>query len=88
MIKTWILGVSAVAMTALPVAASAAPAANAAQSLSVASSVRTGTATSKSSKLAGLQESSIVPILIGAGVIAGVAYLIIDHEDNNNSDSN
>lgn len=88
MIKTWILGVSAVAMTALPVAASAAPAANSAQSLSVASSVRTGTATSKSSKLAGLQESSIVPILIGAGVIAGVAYLIIDHEDNNNSDSN
>lgn len=88
MIKTWILGVSAVAMTALPVAVSAAPAANAAQSLSVASSVRTGTATSKSSKLAGLQESSIVPIVIGAGILAGVAYLIIDNEDDNNSDSN
>ncbi|MEG8024067.1 hypothetical protein QP162_05750 [Sphingomonas aurantiaca] len=58
-----------------------------AQSLSVASSVRTGTATSKSSKLAGLQESSIVPIVIGAGILAGVAYLIIDHEDDN-SDSN
>ena len=85
MIKTWILGVSAVAMTALPVAASAAPAA---QSLSVASSVRTGTATTKSSKLAGLQDSTIVPLIIGAGVIAGVAYLIIDHEDDNNSDSN
>ncbi|MEG3167324.1 MULTISPECIES: hypothetical protein [Sphingomonas] len=85
MIKTWILGVSAVAMTALPVAASAAPAA---QSLSVASSVRTGTATTKSSKLAGLQDSTIVPLIIGAGVIAGVAYLIIDHEDDNDSDSN
>jgi hypothetical protein len=89
MIKSWILGVSAVAMTAMPVAANAAPVANPAQSLSVASSVRTGTATSKSSKLAGLQESSIVPIVIGAGILAGVAYLIIDHEDdNNNSDSN
>lgn len=87
MIKSWILGVSAVAMTALPVAANAAPAANPAQSLSVASSVRTGTATAKSSKLAGLQESSIVPIVIGAGILAGVAYLIIDHEDDN-SDSN
>ncbi|MCK8456214.1 hypothetical protein SPHN_05645 [Sphingomonas faeni] len=72
-------------MTALPVAASAAPAA---QSLSVASSVRTGTATTKSSKLAGLQDSTIVPLIIGAGVIAGVAYLIIDHEDDNDSDSN
>ena len=87
MIKSWILGVSAVAMTALPVAANAAPAANPAQSLSVASSVRTGTATSKSSKLAGLQGASIVPIVIGAGILAGVAYLIIDHEDDN-SDSN
>ena len=87
MIKSWILGVSAVAMTALPVAANAAPVANPAQSLSVASSVRTGTATLKSSKLAGLQESSIVPIVIGAGILAGVAYLIIDHEDDN-SDSN
>ena len=74
-------------MTALPVAANAAPVANPAQSLSVTSSVRTGTATSKSSKLAGLQESSIVPIVIGAGILAGVAYLIIDHEDDN-SDSN
>ncbi|MGA1797732.1 hypothetical protein VH567_03015 [Sphingomonas sp. 4RDLI-65] len=85
MIKTWILGASALAMTALPVAASAAPATpNAAQSLSVASSVRAGTATKKSSKLAGV---SIAPLLIGVGILAGVTYLIVDHEDDN-SDSN
>ncbi len=85
MMKTWILGASALAMTALPVAASAAPTAtNSAQSLSVASSVRAGTATKKSSKLAG---ASVVPIAIGIGILAGVTYLIVDHEDDN-SDSN
>lgn len=85
MIKTWILGASALAMTAIPVAASAAPAAsNSAQSLSVSSSVRAGTATKKSSKLAG---ASIAPIVIGVGILAGVTYLIVDHEDDN-SDSN
>ncbi len=86
MIKTLILGASAIAMTAMPVAAIAAPAgANSAGSLSLAPAVRAGTPTKKSSKLAG---QSIVPIVIGAGIIAGVAYLIIDHEDDNNSDSN
>lgn len=87
MIKTWILGASAIAMTALPVAASAAPTvANSAQSLSVSSAVRAGTPTSKakSSKLAGV---SAIPLVIGAAIIAGVAYLIVDHEDDN-SDSN
>ena len=86
MIKTWILGASALTMAALPVAASAAPvAANSAQSLSVASSVRAGTPTKKSSKLAG---ASVVPLVIGAAVVAGVAYLIVDKEDDDNSDSN
>ena len=87
MIKTWILGASALAITAMPVAASAGPvvAANSAKSLSVASSVRAGTATKKSSKLAG---ASVVPLVIGAAVIAGVAYLIVDKEDDDNSDSN
>jgi len=86
MMKTWILGASAIAMTAMPVAANAAPiGANPASTLSVAPAVRAGTSTQKSSKLAG---QSIVPIIIGAGIIAGVAYLIIDHEDDNNSDSN
>ena len=82
------LAASALALTALPVAASAAPAAaNPAGSLSV-SSVRAGTPTSKSSNLAGLQDSSIVPIVIGIGILAGVTYLIVDHEDDDNSDSN
>lgn len=86
MIKTWILGASALAMTVLPVAASAAPGAtNPAQALSVAASTRTGTATQKSSKLT---RSSAIPVVIGAGIIAGVTYLIVDHEDDNNSDSN
>ncbi|MBD8621123.1 hypothetical protein IFT67_19625 [Sphingomonas sp. CFBP 13728] len=87
MIKKLTLAASAFALTALPVAASAAPAAaTPAGSLSL-SSVRAGTPTSKSSKLAGLQDSSIVPIVIGIGIIAGVTYLIVDHEDDN-SDSN
>ena len=86
MIKTWILGASAIAMTAMPVAANAAPiGASSAGSLSLAPSVRAGTSTKKSSKLA---DQSIVPLVIGAGIVAGVAYLIIDHEDDNNSDSN
>ena len=85
MIKTFALGLSALAMTAVPVAATAATA-NPAQSLSVASAVRAGTTTSKSSKLAGI---SVAPLVIGIGMLAGVTYLIVDHEDdNNNSDSN
>ena len=87
MIKKLTFAASAFALAALPVAASAAPAANSAGSLSL-SSARAGTPTSKGSKLAGLQDSSIVPIIIGAGIIAGVTYLIVDHEDNDNSDSN
>ncbi len=88
MIKKLTLAASAFALTVLPVAAGAAPvASNPAGSLSL-SSVRAGTPTSKSSKLAGLQDSSIVPIVIGIGIIAGVTYLIVDHEDDNNSDSN
>jgi hypothetical protein len=61
-------------MTALPVAASAAPVTgNAAQSLSVASSARAGNATKRSSKVAA----------------DSVAYLVIDKEnDDDNSDSN
>lgn len=87
MIKKLTLAASAIALTALPVAASAAPVASSAGSLSV-SSVRAGTPTSKSSNLAGLQDSSIAPIVIGIGILAGVTYLIVDHEDDDNSDSN
>ena len=85
MIKKLTLAASAIALTALPVAASAAPVASSAGSLS---SVRAGTPTSKSSNLAGLQDSSIAPIVIGIGILAGVTYLIVDHEDDDNSDSN
>ena len=93
MMKTLILGVSALSMTALPVAANAATAApagaNAARALSVSPAVRAGTSTYKSSKLAGLQGASIAPIVIGVGILAGVTYLIIDNEnDNDRSDSN
>ena len=93
MMKTLILGVSALSMTALPVAANAATAApagaNSARALSVSPAVRAGTSTSKSSKLAGLQGASIAPIVIGVGILAGVTYLIIDNEnDNDRSDSN
>lgn len=87
MIKKLTFAASAFAFATLPVAASAAPAANSAGSLSL-SSVRAGTPMSKGSKLAGLQDSSVVPIVIGIGILAGVTYLIIDHEDDNNSDSN
>lgn len=88
MIKKMTFVAAALGLAATPVAASAVPvAANPAASLSV-SSARAGTLTSKSSKLAGLQESSIVPLVIGIGILAGVTYLIVDHEDDNNSDSN
>ena len=85
MIKKLTLAASAIALTALPVAASAAPVASSAGSLS---SVRAGTPTSKSSNLAGLQDSSIAPIVIGIGILAGVTYLIVDHENDDDSDSN
>lgn len=88
MIKKLALAAATLGVAAMPIAANAASAAaNPAASLSV-SSARAGTPTSNSSKLAGLQDSSIVPIVIGIGIIAGVTYLIVDHEDDNNSDSN
>lgn len=86
MMKKLILSVSTLALAIVPVAANAAPAgANSARSLSVAPAVRAGKSTAKSNKLAA--GASIVPLLIGAGIIAGATYLIIDHE-NDDSDSN
>lgn len=82
-------GMTALALTALSVAASAAPAApsvaNPASALSISPSVRSGTRTAKSSKLGG---ASAIPIVIGAAIAAGVAYLVVDHEDKNSPDSN
>jgi hypothetical protein len=82
-IKSFAMATTGLAMIAAPVAASAAPAG--AASLSVAKSVRAGTPVSKKSKLAG---ESLVPVLIGAGVLAGVTYLVIDKENDDDSDSN
>jgi proline racemase len=85
-IKSLTMATAGLAMIAAPVAAIAAPA-NSASSLSVTKSVRAGTAANGKSKLAG--RASIVPIIIGVGLVAGVAYLVIDHEDkDDNSDSN
>ncbi|MBD8547159.1 hypothetical protein [Sphingomonas sp. CFBP 8760] len=75
------------ALVAAPVAASAAPV-NAASTLSVAKSARAGSTTSKSSKLGAAGGASLIPLLIGAGIIAGATYLIVDHEDDDDADSN
>ena len=83
-IKSLTMATAGLAMIAAPVAASAAPA-NSASSLSLSKSVRAGTATKGKSNLA--EGASVIPLVIGAAVIAGVAYLVIDHEDDN-SDSN
>ena len=82
-LKSLAMASAGLALVAAPVAASAAPA-NPASSLSVSKSVRAGAPTSKSSKLAG---ASTIPLVIGAAIVAGVTYLIVDHEDDN-SDSN
>jgi hypothetical protein len=71
---------------AAPAAKAQVGAANPASSLSVAAPARAGAKAKGRSNLAG---ASIVPILIGAGIIAGGAYLIIDNEnDDDDSDSN
>ncbi len=85
MFKNLAMASAGFALIAAPVAASAAPA-NPASTLSVAKSARAGSATSKKSNL-GAGGVGIVPLLIGAGIIAGATYLIIDHEDDD-SDSN
>jgi len=73
----------AAAMLTMPTVAMANPA----SSLSVQNATRSYATTPvvKSEK----RKSQVVPVLIGAGIIAGVTYLIIDHEnDNDRSDSN
>jgi hypothetical protein len=69
MFKSMIGAMAAVAIAAMPVTASAAPA-NPAASLSVAKSVRASTPTAKNSKFAG---GAIFAVLILAGVVAIVA---------------
>lgn len=85
-IKSLAMASAGLALVAAPVAASAAPA-NSVSSLSLSKSVRAGAATNGKSKLA--EGASVIPLVIGAGIIAGVAYLVIDHENkDDNSDSN
>ena len=69
MIKSMIGALAAVAVAAMPVAASAAPA-NPAASLSVAKSVRASTPTAKNSKFSG---GAVLAALVVIGVIAAVA---------------
>jgi hypothetical protein len=86
MLKSFILGASAIALTAAPVAASAATA-NSASKLSLSSSTRAGAPAGKSNRLAG---SGIGPIAAGAilvGITVAAVLLISDKEDDD-SDSN
>jgi hypothetical protein len=86
MIARILTGLAASSLAIAPVAAVAAPVAptTAASKLSLSNAPRAGTATTKTDRLAG---GRIIPILIGAAVVIGVAFLIIDNEDDN-SDSN
>ncbi|UUL82734.1 hypothetical protein [Sphingomonas qomolangmaensis] len=83
--KSLVMASAGLALVAAPVAVTAAPA-NPASSLSVSKSVRAGTSTSKSNGVAGM---STIPLVILAGMVAGVAYLVIDKEnDDDVPDSN
>lgn len=84
-LKSLAMASAGLALVAAPVAASAAPA-NSASSLSVSNSVRARAQASESSQMAG---ESTIPLLIGAAIIAGVTYLIIDNENDEDApDSN
>jgi hypothetical protein len=85
MFKALMTGATALTLTAVPVAASAAPAAtNPATSLSVA---RAATPAGKSSKLTGAGIGPIAAGIIAVGIAVGVVLLVSDKEDND-SDSN
>ncbi|UZK70203.1 hypothetical protein OKW76_03880 [Sphingomonas sp. S1-29] len=82
MIARLLSGLAATALIATPVAASAASAAAPAAKLSVAQA-RTGTAATKTNRQAGV---SLFPALLAAAIIAGGVYLVVDSNDD--SDSN
>jgi len=84
MFKSLTAGASALAMIVLPVAASAAPAATSAQSLSVA---RAASPSARGSKLSGLGIGPVAAGVIGAAILVGAVILIADHEDDD-ADSN
>jgi len=79
MIRNLMAAAAAIVMTAAPVAAQAA---NPAQSLSVAKSVRASTPAAKKSDLAGF---GVVGLLIAAGVVAiGVIAIVQDDDADSN----
>lgn len=84
MIARLLSGLAATALVAAPVAASAAPTQSAASKLSVSKSVRSGTASKDANGIAG---ASLLPALLGAAILAGGIYLVVDSNDDD-ADSN
>ncbi len=84
MVPKLLSGLAASALVLAPVAASAAPAGSPASKLSVAKSVRAGTPTNKTDRLAG---GGVLPAVLAAAIVAGGIYLVVDDNDDN-SDSN
>lgn len=64
---------------------SSAAMANPASSLSVQNATRSYSTQPRAPKS---KVQTVMPILIGLGMIAGVTYLIIDHENDDRADSN
>ncbi len=85
MIAKFLTGLTATALVAAPIAASAAPAATPASKLSLSNAPRANAPTARTNRLAG---ESVLPILIGVGVVAAGVYLIIDKENEDDADSN
>ena len=78
---------AAAVAASMSVAPAVAAPTNPAASLSVANSIRAGSTISKSNGLTGV---STIPLIIGAVIVAGLAFLIIDDEDEvrDDADSN
>lgn len=86
MLKSIFMGASVIALTATPIAASAATAASA-NKLSLSSTSRTGAPTGKSNRLTGAGIGPIAGGVIAAGIAIAAVILISDKEDDD-SDSN
>ena len=77
MIRKLLLGTASLSLVAAP--AMAAPAANPAQSLSVAGASRAGTPAAHKNGIGGV---SLIPALLAAAVIAGGIIVIVDNDDD------
>lgn len=78
---------TATALVATPMAASATPASNAASRLSVGKTVRASTPTTGIQKAAA-GAGGIAGIVLGALVAGGIIYAVVDSSDDDDSDSN